>query len=316
MRTRRICAPLAIAASLATLAATGCGEDGPEPPTRSQQRAASSLAARFDAGRAFADLEAQVRFGPRPAGSVANRRLVGWLAARLRDAGVRNVRVQRPHRNVVGTIPGRKPGVIAVGAHHDTKDAIPGFVGANDGASGVALVLEIARALPDRLDGPSIDVALFDAEEARGDQPITEDVARGSAQYVRYARGGGRQGSPPLDEVEAMVLFDLVGDCELGIPLEGNSDGALYDRFQTAAVALADEGEGEPFVGEADPVLDDHVPFAEAGVPAVDLIDFTFGPGPSPGAWFHTTEDDLDRVCASSLRAVGRPALVALNAIP
>jgi glutaminyl-peptide cyclotransferase len=175
------------------------------------------------------------------------------------------------------------------------------------------VVLEIARALPDRVAGPSINLALFDAEEARGDRPFTEDGARGSAQYVRYTRAGGRQGSPSLDEIEAMVLFDLVGDCELEIPLEGNSDGALYDRFQAAAMALEPEGDGEPFVGEADPALDDHIPFAEAGVPAVDLIDFTFGPGPSPGAWFHTTEDDLDRVCASSLRSVGRPALVALN---
>lgn len=316
MRTRRISARLAIAVSLAPMAAMGCGEDDPgAPSTRSQQRAASSLAARFDAGRAFTELEAQVRFGPRPAGSAANRRQVGWLAARLRDAGVTKVRIQRPHRNVVGTIPGGKPGAIVVGAHHDTKDAIPRFVGANDGASGVAVVLEIARALPDRVAGPSINLALFDAEEARGDRPFTEDGARGSAQYVRYARAGGRQGSPSLGEIEAMVLFDLVGDCELGIPLEGNSDGALYERFQAAAVALEPEGDGEPFVGEAAPVLDDHVPFAEAGVPAVDLIDFTFGPGPSPGAWFHTTEDDLDRVCASSLRSVGRPALVALNGI-
>jgi glutaminyl-peptide cyclotransferase len=314
MRTRRTCARLAIASSVISVAVAGCGED--EPPAGAPGGTeASRLAARFDAQRAFADLEAQVRFGSRPAGSAANRRLVRWLAARLRDAGVSDVRVQRPHRNVVGMIPGGEPGAIVVGAHHDTKDAIPGFVGANDGASGVSVVLELARALPDRVAGPSIDLALFDAEEARGDRPFTEDGARGSAQYVRYARAGGRQGSPSLDEIEAMVLFDLVGDCELGIPLEENSDGALYERFHAAAAELEDDGDGEPFVGETAPVLDDHIPFADAGVPSVDLIDFTFGPGPSPGAWWHTTEDDLDRVCASSLRAVGRPALVALNGI-
>ncbi|MGH2963746.1 MAG: M28 family metallopeptidase, partial [Solirubrobacterales bacterium] len=253
---------------------------------------------------------------PRPAGSAANRRLVRVIAARLREAGVRGVAVQRPYRNVVGVIPGSEPGAVVVGAHHDTKDAIPGFVGANDGASGVAVVLELARALPDRVEGPSIHLALFDAEEARGDRPFTEDGARGSDQYVRYSSAGGRQGAPPLAEIEAMVLFDLVADCDLAIPREASSDPALYERFRDAALELDPGGDGEPFAGETDPILDDHIPFAEAGVPAVDLIDFAYGPGSRPGEWWHTTEDDLDRVCPESLAAVGRPALVALNEIP
>src|ERR671919_430791 len=192
----------------------------------------------FDPERAFEDLEAQVEIGPRPAGSPANRELTRLLANRLRDAGVQDVQVQGPHRNVVGMIPGSEPGAVVVGAHHDTKDAIRGFVGANDGASGVAVVLELARALGDRVEGPSIHLALFDAEEARGDRPFTEDGARGSAQYVRYARAGGRQGSPALDDVRALVLFDLVADCDLEIPREENSDAALYDRFRSAALEL------------------------------------------------------------------------------
>jgi glutaminyl-peptide cyclotransferase len=293
------------------LTALGCGEKEEPPPPADP--AAAERASRFDERRAFEDLEAQVELGPRPAGSAANRRLTTMLAARLREAGVNGVRVQRPHRNVVGAIPGREPGAIVIGAHHDTKDGVPGFVGANDGASGVAVVLELARALPGRVDGPSIHIALFDAEEARGDRPFTEDGTRGSRQYVGDARSGGRQGTPPLDEVRDMVLFDFVGDCDLEIPREANSDEALYARFHDAALALDPEGEGAPFVGETDPILDDHIPFAEAGVPAVDLIDFTFGPGPSPGEWFHTTEDDLDKVCPESLAAVGRPALIALE---
>ena len=302
----------ALVAALATAVVAACGEREEPSPTTATARDAERLAARFDDRRAFADLRAQVRLGPRPAGSAANRRLTTLLAARLRDAGARQVGVQRPHRNVVGVIPGREPGAVVVGAHHDTKDAIPGFVGANDGASGVAVVLELARALRGRVDGPPIHLALFDAEEARRDRPFTEDGARGSAQYVRYSRGGGRQGSPPLARIRAMTLFDLVGDCDLEIPLEANSDPGLYDRFREAALELDPGGGGEPFTGEADAVLDDHLPFAEAGVPAVDLIDFRFGPGPSPGAWWHTTNDDLDRVCARSLAAVGRPATVAL----
>jgi len=312
-KSRSLCIPALVAAAVA--AATGCGERDEPPVASSGDRAARAQAARFDARRAFDDLAAQVRRGPRPSGSAANRRLTAMLAARLRDAGVRQVRIQRPLRNVVGMIPGRERGAVVVGAHHDTKDAIPGFVGANDGASGVALVLELARALPERLDGPSIRIALFDAEEARGERPFTEDGARGSAQYVRYARDGGRQGSPPLDEIGAMVLYDLVADCDLQIPLEANSDPALYDRFRGAALELDPEGDGAPFTGEAGAVLDDHVPFAEAGVRAVDLIDFDYGPGPSPGEWWHTPQDDLEHVCADSLAAIGRPSLLALQAI-
>jgi Zn-dependent M28 family amino/carboxypeptidase len=201
---------------------------------------------------------------------------------------------------------------VVVGAHHDTKD-IPGFVGANDGASGVAVVLELARALPDRVAGPSIEIALFDAEEARGDKPFERDGTRGSRQYVRYARSG-RQGSPPLDEIRAMVLFDLVGDCDLQIPHEPFSSEALYGRFRAAAKQLSG-GDAAPFVGGTTPVEDDHTTFTNRGIPAVDLIDFAFGPGPAPGAWWHTTEDTVDKVCASSLGAVGRPALVAIPRI-
>jgi Iap family predicted aminopeptidase len=273
--------------------AAGCGDDD-EP---------ASDGGRFDAERAFADVEAQVAFGPRPAGSAANRRQAEFLAESLGEAGVRDVRVQRPHLNVVGTIPGTEQDSILIGAHHDTKDRIPGFVGANDGASGVAVVLEIARALPDQVEGPSVHLALFDAEEARGDRPFEVDGTRGSRQYVRYAqRGTG--GTPPLPE--SMILLDLVGDCDLQIPREQNSDPQLYRDIALNAP------DPEPFEGETSAILDDHIPFLRAGVPAVDLIDFTFGPGDSPGAWWHTTEDTLDKVCAESLDAVGEAVLAIL----
>lgn len=294
--------------ALAVLAGCGAG-DGEAPRTEGST-------SRFDAQRAFADLEAQVEIGPRPAGSPASRETAELIADRLREAGVRDVAIQRPHLNVVGRIPGGEPGAVVVGAHHDTKDdAGEDFQGANDGASGVAVVLELARVLAPRADGPSIHLALFDAEEARGDRPFTADGMRGSRQYVRYAHRGGERRSPPLDEIRAMVLFDMVGGCDLEIPREANSDRQLYALFADAARELDDDGSPAPFEGETGPILDDHIPFIEAGVPAVDLIDFTFGPGPSPGAWWHTQEDSLDKVCPASLAAVGRPALLAIPRI-
>jgi glutaminyl-peptide cyclotransferase len=290
-------------ALLAAALLIGCGGEDGEPD-----------AGGFDSDRAFADLEAQVEIGPRPAGSAANRENAELIARRLREAGVDNVAIQRPWRNVVGTVPGTEPETVVVGAHHDTKDDVGGgFVGANDGASGVAVVLELARTLPRPLPGPSVDLVLFDAEEARGDRPFELDGTRGSRQYVELAERGGGQGTPPLDEIRAMVLFDLVGDCDLEIPLEANSDPRLYGLFASAAEER--NGTPAPFEGRQGAVGDDHVPFLEAGIRAVDLIDFSYGPGPSPGAYWHTPEDTLDKVCAESLEAVGEAALEAIPEI-
>ena len=266
----------------------------------------------FEAQRAFRDLRAQVAIGPRPAGSVGAGREVQLIVDRLRAAGLREVRVQRPYRNVLARIPGAESGTVVVGAHYDTKD-IPGFVGANDGASGVGVVLELARDLPERLEGPSIDLVLFDAEEAPRGESFARGGDRGSSQFVRYAREGGSQGSPALSSIRAMVLFDMVGDCDLHIPREANSDPDLYAAFADAAEEMS--GSESPFGGGAPGVLDDHTPFLQAGVPAVDLIDFDYGPGPPPGAWWHTRADNLEHVCARSLGEVGAAALAALPKI-
>ena len=286
---------------LVSIALAGCG--GQSSPT-----APPSGPGSFDAGRAFAEVREQVELGPRPAGSPANRRLTRLLAEKLREAGLERVRIQRPERNVVGLIPGRGKGYVVVGAHHDTKAGIDGFVGANDGASGVAVVLELARSLPNPMAGPAIAIALFDGEEARGDRAFSEDGTRGSRQYVRDAARGGVGGSVPLEELRAMVLFDMVGDCDLRIPRELNSDAALYELF-------ADAAGGAPFEGETGPIDDDHLSFLAAGVPAVDLIDFSFGPGGVPGSYWHTGKDTIDKVCPASLDAVGEAALVAIPRI-
>jgi glutaminyl-peptide cyclotransferase len=288
---------------VAAACAAGCGGGNSD----------DGAGAAFDAQRAFRDLRAQVAIGPRPAGSVGAGREVQLIVDRLRAAGLRDIRVQRPYRNVLARIPGAESGTVVVGAHWDTKD-IPGFVGANDGASGVAIVLELARDLPERLEGPSIDLVLFDAEEAPRGESFESGGDRGSRQFVRYAREGGRQGSPALSSIRAMVLFDMVGDCDLDIPREANSDPDLYAAFAAAAAAQTSNSESV-FGGEAPGVLDDHTPFLQAGVPAVDLIDFDYGPGPPPGAWWHTRADNLEHVCARSLGEVGSAALAALPEI-
>jgi glutaminyl-peptide cyclotransferase len=257
----------------------------------------------FDQRRAFSDLRRQVEIGPRPSGTPGSQREVRLIVRGLRAAGL-EPRVQEPFRNVVATIPGSRRGTVLLGAHHDTKD-IPGFVGANDGASGVAVLLELARVLPKPYPGPSVTLVFFDGEEAPGSQQFEQHGDRGSRQFVRYARRGGRrQGAPALARIRAMYLLDMVGDCSLQVPREASSDRDLYRRLQGAA-----------FGGITGQILDDHTPFEQAGVPAVDVIDFTYGPGATPGAWWHTTEDRLDKVCPGSLGQAGEAIAGALGTL-
>src|SRR5215204_1602722 len=124
----------AAAIFVTTLVLAGCGSD---------DRPSTDPAGNFDADRAFQDLSAQVEIGPRPAGTPAARETAEFIAGRLREAGLDNVSIQSPWENVLGTIPGDLPGTVVVGAHYDTKSGIPRFLGANDGASGVAVLLEL-----------------------------------------------------------------------------------------------------------------------------------------------------------------------------
>jgi glutaminyl-peptide cyclotransferase len=274
---------------LAALACAGCG-GGDQP-------AASSAALRvdrFDGGRAFAELRRQVEMGPRPAGSAASRR----LAARLRKAlpHGRYEAVPGGLRNVVGRLPGRRPAVV-VAAHYDTK-AIPGFVGANDGAGGAAAVVELARALRHAkrpAGAPALRFVLFDGEEATNDKAdFYLSGLRGSKAYARRHRG----------RVRAIVLLDFVADKALRIPREAGSDPHLWARLRRAAKRV---GAGAAFpAATTGEVLDDHTPFTRRGVRGIDLIDFDFP------CW-HKACDDLSAVSARSLDLSGEAVLELLR---
>ena len=274
----------------------GAGHDRSGAAANGSQPRARTAADRFDGARAFAWLRAQVAVGPRPAGSPASRR----LAQRLRRA--------LPHgrfefvpgglRNVVGYLPGAGPAVL-VAAHYDTKD-ISGFVGANDGAGGTAAVLELARELSHmkrRRGAPQLRFVLFDGEESpRGspDSAFVRDGLRGSRAYARrHAR-----------ELRAMVLLDFIAQPGLTLEREAGSNAALWARLRAAARRAGVAGRFPP--GQTGPVYDDHTPFAGAGIPAVDLIDFDY-------ACFHRTCDDLRHVSPGSLDAAGEAVLELLR---
>jgi glutaminyl-peptide cyclotransferase len=247
---------------------------------------------RFDGEAAFALLREQVEMGPRPAGSDVSRR----LALRLRRLLPRGRFEPVPGglRNVVGTVRGREPGYVVVGAHYDTKE-IEGFVGANDGASGTAVVTQLARTIT--RPRHTIHFILFDGEEAPGP---------GNQRFLERGLRGSRAAAPRYRRARAMVLLDFVGDKRLRIPREGYSSRALWRRLRQAAQRA---GVGAVFPsGTASPILDDHIPFLQRDVPSIDLIDFVF-------PCFHRVCDDLSAVSERSVDAVGETMMVLLASL-
>lgn len=269
-----------VGGALVVAAVTGAF-DGDEP-----SRAALKID-RFNRDRAFADLRYQVELGPRPAGSETSKELAEWLRDRLPNGRLQPV--PGGLQNVVGSLPGRGKAIL-VAAHYDTKD-IPGFVGANDGAGGTAAVLEIARVLEKAkrpATAPPIRFVLFDGEESPDDsRDFYTSGLRGSKYYARrFAK-----------ELRAMILLDFVAENGgMRIPREDSSHIGLWGRLRAASrkvgaqSAFPDETSGA--------VLDDHTPFLRRGVPAIDLIDFTFE------CW-HKTCDDMSAVSARALDLAG-----------
>lgn len=257
-----------------------------------------SVAGDFSGRSAYASVRRQVRIGPRPAGSAASRR----LASRLRRALPRGRFQPVPGglRNVVGEVRGRDPRrTVIVGAHYDTKD-LPGFVGANDGAAGTAVAVELARALRRHRPRSNVLILLFDGEEAPRGVPDSRFAQRGLRGSKVAAAAYGRR-------ARAMILLDFVGQRGLRLRREGSSDRRLWARLRRAAARV---GRSTTFPRGDQPgtVLDDHTPFLARGVPSIDLIDFDY-------PCFHRRCDDLSRISAHSLDATGETVLRLLRTL-
>lgn len=251
----------------------------------------------FSGEKAFTLIEEQLKFGPRTPGSAAHKQLVTWASQYFSDYGWK-IQIEEVYRgqyirNLIAD-KGSGPKWILLGAHYDSRmiaDQDPQYPvvqqavdGANDGASGVAVLLELARVL-EIPDGYRITLVLFDAED-QGRIPGWEWIM-GSRYFAETL------GSHP----DAVVIVDMVGDSSLNLPREINSDDALQTEIWNTAREL---GYGSMFKDEMGySILDDHTPFLELGIPAVDIIDFDY-------PYWHTTQDTMDKVSAASLEAVGR----------
>jgi Zn-dependent M28 family amino/carboxypeptidase len=272
-------------------------------------RAGPQRTSRFDAARAYEHVRQLVAIGPRPAGSPASEQARRYIMRQLRSMGLtpREQTFQArtpvgaiPMTNVAVTLPGTSPARIVIGGHYDTK-RVRGFrfVGANDGGSSTAMLIELARVLAARSRAFTIDLVFFDGEEAVIEW-VGTDHTYGSRHYVAEAQRDGT-----IRSLRAMLLVDMVGDRELRIRRESASTPWLSDAIWASARRL---GFGHVFLEEEMAVEDDHRPFLDAGVPAVNVIDFEF-------PQWHTAGDTLDAVSARSLQVVGDVLLDALPAI-
>jgi Zn-dependent M28 family amino/carboxypeptidase len=250
----------------------------------------------FDGERAYEDVLTQVSFGPRIPGSDGHAKIQEWMRQELEAAGWQvEIQTSEALGHSIENLVARRttdPPQILLGAHYDTRmfadnDPDPvnhkSFVpGANDGASGVAVLLELARSLPEQT--VPVWLVFFDAED--NGRIEGWDWILGSREFVK---------SNPI-QPRGVIIVDMIGDADLNIYKERNSNPELTEAIWAVAQDLGYE---DKFIPEYEhSMLDDHTPFLEAGIPAVDIIDFDY-------PYWHTVQDTPDKVSAESLSAVG-----------
>ncbi len=249
----------------------------------------------FDGQRAYQDVVAQVSFGPRTVGSPAHAKAVAYIQDQLLLAHWQS-QLQNtswngfPVENIIATRNEVTPQII-LGAHYDSREVAdqdpgpgphPPVPGANDGASGVAVLLELARTLP--ANTVPISLVFIDNEDNGGING--QDWIMGSRAYVASLTFRPR----------AVIILDMIGDANLNIYIEKNSDSNLVTAIWKQAADLGDQQQFIPAPKYS--MEDDHTPFLEAGIPAVDIIDFDY-------PYWHTSQDTVDKVSSKSLQIVG-----------
>ncbi len=270
----------------------------------------------FNAGRSFKDLETQVAFGPRVPNSKAHRSCANWLIRELKKTTVR-VSAQRFESpwadstlhmvNIIASYNLKAKKRIMLAAHWDSRPVADQDVasnhnkpipGANDGASGVAVLLEIARLLKIQPPPIGVDIVLFDGEDW-GAEGHNEDYFIGSRFFAENL-----QTYRPLYG----ILLDMVGDADLHLPVEYQSQQyapQIVDKVWSAGAALG----YREFVKRIGPAVnDDHIMMINAGIPFIDIIDFSYKGKDGTNYW-HTLQDTPDKCSPKSLKIVGQTLL-------
>jgi Zn-dependent M28 family amino/carboxypeptidase len=267
----------------------------------------------FDGDRAMQYVKDIVKFGPRPVGSANHKKVEEYIASHLKGDQVEDDSFTAdtpegkfPVHNIIAKYPGAKDGIIVIASHYDTNYPLrnTSYVGANDGASSSALLLELANQLRGKArDGYSVWLVWDDAEEAikpdgsgglPQEMPFKDDSLYGITHVAEKWQADGT-----LKKIRAFLLADMIGDVDLNIDRDTNSTPWLEDVIGEAAKRL---GYQSHFFARTNEVGDDHVPFVKRGVPAADLIDFMYGYN---NVFWHTPQDSVDKLSPKSLQIVG-----------
>jgi len=293
----------------AALILSGCAKPTPPPAPPPQFDPAQ-----FDGRRALEEAGNIVQLGSRDAGTTGSLKAARHLKERLVAVGVQadmdEFKDDTPRgtitmRNVIGRLPGEGKGLIILCSHYDTKSGITNFDGANDSASSSAALLEMASVMArGPVVPPTIEFAFFDGEECMNHYGPSDGL-HGS----RHMAGQLIQ-RRETDNVKAVILLDMIGDSDLSVTIPRNSSASLAAATFAAA---EEEGARSKFSLFPFEIGDDHDPFYQAGMPAIDIIDFQFGSAPGRNDYWHTSQDTMDKISAKSLETVGRVTVRVVN---
>ncbi len=291
------------------MTALACNRNNPAasaaaPASKPAATPAASLP-HVDGQRALQYTREVVAFGPRYLGSPGHAKTEAYLRKELKGDNLQQdtFTASTPAgslrmTNFIAKFPGKKDGIVIVAGHYDTLYRRNDFVGANDGGSSTGLLLELAHQLRGKkLDGYSVWLVWFDGEEAIRQWSNTDSLYGSKHLAAAWAKDG------TLKKIQAFLLLDMVGDADLNIERDVNSTPWLQDVVYKAAIEL---GYQSHFFGRTNDLQDDHLPFAHEGVPAVDLIDYNYGPANS---YWHTSQDTIDKLSPQSLEIVGSVVL-------
>ncbi len=262
----------------------------------------------FNSARAMQYVKEIVALGPRPIGSANHKKVEDYIHAHLKGDVIEDdaftitaTEGKFPVHNIVAKFPGTRDGIIVIASHYDTnwplKDT--SYVGANDGASSSALLLEIANQLRGKkLDGYSVWLLWDDAEESMRLPWYDPEALYGVRHLAQKWQDDGT-----IKKIKAFILEDMIGDADLNIDRDQNSTPWLEDVVYQAATRL---GYQSHFFARNIPMEDDHKPFMQRGVPSSDMIDFDYGYN---NVFWHTTQDTVDKLSPKSLEIVGMVTL-------
>ncbi|HKW61638.1 MAG TPA: M28 family peptidase [Candidatus Acidoferrum sp.] len=280
------------------------------PPQGANDAPPADKTGGFDGKRAYELVARQVGFGPHPSGSPAIAKLQDFLQVELKSYGctvdtdsfTADTPVGRlPMKNILVKIPGEKPGIILLGTHYDTLLTVPNFVGADDGGSSTALMMELARLLCPQHGKYAVWIAFLDGEEAMRQWSDTDSRYGSRQMAARLAMSGD------LKKVKAFLLADIVGGRDAQLKRETSSTPDLINLFWNTAHKL---GYTKLFLDTTTSADDDHDSFLKRGVPSLDVIgDFI-----NNGYW-HTPEDNLDKISAKTLAEVGHVFLESIKGL-